>query len=274
MHKLASAHRAAVRTLHHLSSIGIYRGATHGYPQKVTSHDEIIGLIKQLSSLCVEAHVGGANIESEDERMTSLLKELHDYHTHVKRLLGNNRHDNVMDKLRQSPVSTNRGTRLSKWRKNQPKAVSHRGGVLLNRHKKRSGCKEPHFARQTCASTQKKSPKKRLVVSSHQRPLSLSHVQDTPLSYMPHPPSSQTLPHTPPNSHLQSQLPPSSQQLSHSLSLTNSPLPCSLSSHTISPSPPFEVTSVNNESLKSLQMPWEHEGQTMVEREMARQVNG
>ncbi len=242
MHKLASAHRAAIRTLHHLSSIGVPRGATHGYPQKSPSHDEIMKLIEQLSRLCVDANVGGVNNDSEDERMTSLLRELHDYHTHVKQLLSNNRHDESIDNNKQSmsPVLAKRRTTSSKQRKNPPMRIIKHGGI-----KQRN--RIPHFARQTFASNLKNS-KDHASQQSH-------HSSDTRPSYRPHP-----HPIPPP-------APPS--PLSHVTQRpSSSPIPY-LSQ--VSPSlTPLLIPSPRVTSDTSLQMPWEHNGQNIIEREMAR----
>ena len=88
MNRLASAHRAAVRTLHHLISMGVTQGTTHGSAQRVTSQNELNEMVEQLSRLCVEAQVPkNSGEDSGDEQLISLLRELSEYHAQVKQSL-------------------------------------------------------------------------------------------------------------------------------------------------------------------------------------------
>ena len=280
MHKLASAHREAVRTIHHLTLVGVAKGDHHD--------NEVTDLVDQLSNLCIQAKVGGVDREELKENfMGSLVKELHEYHCHVKQLLRTEREGE--ERGRSPGVSSNtkrhrkrvQGQKgaLLKPRYKGPTLVRERGRALAG---PRGVWPGPHgFTRQTFASIQKRSPKKKTrgVSLPHPQspdspPISRGPVSHPPYSYHslsqepsqyqePHPPRSQE-PH-PPRSQ-EPHLPPQSQE-PHP--------PKSQEPHPPHPSPYMgpPVDDTNMEHTVGVKMPWEQDGQSMIEREIARSVH-
>ena len=270
MNRLASAHRAALRTLHNLLSTGITHGTTHPQPHKLSN--ELTNLITQLSQLCTEAHVP-MNGEIEDNELISLLRELKDHiqlqkdhrHARTQMLVSPSTvvpHERMSFSV--APSSKHLRTKISTKRKKRNKDSIKAKGVMFNprfrskrvyskrRELTRSG-DVPHFARQTFASILKQSPKKLT-----QHPTTYSSV--VPLS----PPScvnsttsqsSPLLPSSPPLLPSSPPPPPSSSTVTLQESGHRKE---QFSGHT------------NHVSALPVSMPWEVEGQDMIEKEMGR----
>ena len=277
MNRLASAHRAAVRTLHHLISMGVTQGTTHGSAQRVTFRNELNEMVEQLLRLCVEAQVpknGGE--DSGDEQLISLLRELSEYHAQVKQSLNQEQYPNLHKVV--PPQTKTKSSR----RKNKPKQQMRPRGVLVHpkfRSKKsvivkRDNNEErdnevvPHFAKQTFASTQKWSPKK----DSNFPPSSFTYSQQPPhplLSPSDPPPNHKASHPSHHSSHSSQPSSPCSAVSSHSNVPPASPSPsCSSSDMMTQPS----LVRKGDNTNKPPPMPWEQEGQNIVEREMARSV--